>query len=323
MTNMQNTTPSEKLLQLFQAKEYKSVIIECEKLLKEESNIHYLNLVATSQRELGNLVKAEAAYIHALKLSPGDPNTLNNYAKLLIMQNQNDKAIFVYKSILASHPSNKLAQQNLDRLESLCMQEKEKKELLKKESQINRFDDPLNAAFNSDEVSLAHETKAKRLKLRKQKKAKQIPSLPEIDKNILADEYLQLARDAKNSGHNDLSLRFCTEASSFGGNLHSIYKQAAETYLSLKNYNQAHLCYLIARDYGELEPTDKVNLVSLAATLGDTQLMHLRNESLREILNAGSYLIEKSDAIMGNQKECHVAFQSKHGPLPNTSLSNK
>ena len=315
--------PSEKLLELFQAKEYKTVISECKKLLQEESNIHYLNLMATSYRELGNLVEAEATYIHALRLTPGDPNTLNNYAKLLIMQNQNNRAIFVYKSILANQPSNKLAQQNLERLESLCMHEKNKKELLKRQSQINRFDNPLNAAFNSEEIGLAHETKMERLKLRKQKKAKQIPSLPEIDRNILADEYLQLARDAKNSGNNDLSLRFCSEASSFGGNLYSIYKQAAETYLSLKNYNQAHLCYLIAQEYGELEPTDKVNLVSLAATLGDTQLMHLRNENLREILNDGSYLIEKSEAIMGNQKECHVAFQSMHGPLPNSSLNNK
>ena len=85
--------------------------------------------------------------------------------------------------------------------------------------------------------------------------------MPLIEEDILADEWLDAAKDALRSKHPDLALKFVSIAQN-NGNLSQTYGVAGDAYIELKQFKDAHLCYLIAIENGELESAQQLNLCS-------------------------------------------------------------
>ena len=132
---------------------------------------------------------------------------------------------------------------------------------------------PLQSAFNPSEIKASSDNLKKVKKIRLEKKLQQLPTLPLIEEDILADEWLDAAKDALRSKHPDLALKFCEYSAQNNGNLSQTYGVAGDAYIELKQFKDAHLCYLIAIENGELESAQQLNLLFLTAMIGDKKLL--------------------------------------------------
>ena len=72
---------------------------------------------------------------------------------------------------------------------------------------------------------------------------------------------------------------------------------------------------MIASEYKELDSSRSLNLISLAATIGDRKLLEKRAQSFEEGLEQTSGLFEQSQKMLSSlDKNAKVSFDPKKGP---------
>lgn len=294
------------------------VVIHLCKTLKDPTP-QLIEYQAIAECHQGNLEESKKLFLDAIQKDPKNNDLLYNYSEVL-------------SDLGEITACNKILDQILAR--DLCHQAaiSKKKHLSTKNKKINSADtskadtvnftldrsvDPLQAAFNSNEVDAAKENlKERERKIRKQK-LYQRPLFPEIDINLLNEERLLAAEDALRAGFPQLALKLSSEATAFCVNLNSIYSIAGDAYIALKQYNYAHLCYLIAAQYGELDLQRQINLLSLANTISDHQLLESRKENLIQKLGKTSLMHETIEKIVSQSKpNQNVIFDIENGPKP-------
>ena len=288
-----------KIQPIFKEKDYKSVIKEIDNFFQENKlQPDIINFKATALREIGNHEEAKRAYLEGLRLDPNNVHLLNNLSKLLILQKEYSSARQILERLLSKNPSDPIAKANLGEINRQNkISEDTKNELMLKTQRQKAFN-PLQSAFDSFEVSDNRKNQLERQKLKREKELKQSPILPDIDQEVLIEELCSAGREALRSGNPQVALQFSERAINIGSPKNAAYLLATDIYIELKQYNHAHLCLLIAAQFEELDASYQLNLMSLASTLGDHQLLSLRQKRLEELVKEGSELYEKSQKVV-------------------------
>ena len=288
-----------KIQPIFKEKDYKSVIKEIDNFFQENKlQPDIINFKATALREIGNHEEAKRAYAEGLRLDPNNTHILNNLSKLLILQEEYNSARKILKGLIRKNPNDPIAKANLDEIKRQeKLGENTNKELMRK-NQRRKALQPLQSAFDSFEVSDNRTNQLERLKLKRERELRQPPELPDLDQEVLIEELCSAGREALRSGNPKVALFLSQKALNIGSTKNLAYLLAADIYIELKQYNHAHLCLLIAAQFEELDASYQLNLMSLASTLGDHQLLSLRQKRLEELVKEGSELYEKSQKVV-------------------------
>ena len=308
---MDNSTKEllKKIQQIFKEKNYESVIKEINSFFQENDlQPDIINFKATALREIGNYEEAKRAYLEGLRLDPNNTHLLNNLAKLLIHQKQCDSARQILQNLIKRNPNDPIANANLDEIKR---QEKISDDIKKEFSLKNQRQkplQPLQSAFDSFEVSDNRKNQLERQKLKREKELRQPPTLPDLDQEVLIEELCSAGLEALRSGNPKVALQFSQRAINIGSQKSAAYLLASDIYIELKQYNHAHLCLLIAAQFEELEASYQLNLMSLASTLGDHQLLSLHQKRLEELVKDGSELYEKSQKVV-NQLDGNASVE--------------
>ena len=310
------THQKNELKQLLQQKKYHDLIAKCDLHIETTSPAEpllYL-LKGISLRELNLYNESQSIYLEGLKIFPGNIDLLNDLSRLLILKKDYAKAESILKKLVEENKDNHVAKQNLSSLRGMLNKEKEKENNKLKLHEVSRSLSPLRSAFNPSEVKESKENLKKVSQQRLEKKLNSLPALPAIDKEVLAEEWISAGRDALESSYPAFTLKCCSYAIANNGNTCQIYSLAADAYISIKQYMHAHLCYLIAAEHGELDGQQQMNLLSLAAMIGDNNILAHRKSKFEtrasEKFNSRKN-IEKF--IMSLGKESSTIFDPKQG----------
>lgn len=308
---MDNSTKEllKKIQQIFKEKNYESVIKEINSFFQENDlQPDIINFKATALREIGNYEEAKRAYLEGLRLDPKNTHLLNNLAKLLIHQKQCDSARQILQNLIKRNPNDPIANANLDEIKRQEKISDDIKKELSLKNQRQKPLQPLQSAFDSFEVSDNRKNQLERQKLKREKELRQPPTLPDLDQEVLIEELCSAGREALRSGNPKVALQFSQRAINIGSQKSAAYLLASDIYIELKQYNHAHLCLLIAAQFEELEASYQLNLMSLASTLGDHQLLSLHQKRLEELVKDGSELYEKSQKVV-NQLDGNASVE--------------
>ena len=308
---MDNSTKEllKKIQQIFKEKNYESVIKEINSFFQENDlQPDIINFKATALREIGNYEEAKRAYLEGLRLDPNNTHLLNNLAKLLIHQKQCDSARQILQNLIKRNPNDPIANANLDEIKRQEKISDDIKKELSLKNQRQKPLQPLQSAFDSFEVSDNRKNQLERQKLKREKELRQPPTLPDLDQEVLIEELCSAGREALRSGNPKVALQFSQRAINIGSQKSATYLLASDIYIELKQYNHAHLCLLIAAQFEELEASYQLNLMSLASTLGDHQLLSLHQKRLEELVKDGSELYEKSQKVV-NQLDGNASVE--------------
>ena len=232
---------------------------------------------------------------------------LNNLSKLLILQKEYSSARQILERLLSKNPSDLIAKANLGEIKDKKVSEDMKKELSLK-TQRQKALQPLQSAFDNFEVNDNRKNQLERQKLKREKELRQPPLLPDLDQEVLIEELCSAGREALRSGNPKEALQLSQRAINIGSPKNAAYLLASDIYIELKQYNHAHLCLLIAAQFEELDASYQLNLMSLASTLGDHQLLSLRQTRLEELVKEGSELYEKSQKVV-NQFDSNTSVE--------------
>ena len=273
---------SDSLRLLLKNKKYSHLIKQCDQYIKQLSSpdllVYLLKGVALRESKLYD--ESHKLYLQALKLFPNNDDLLNDLSRLLIIKKDYKTAEAILKKIVSKNTNNQAAKHNLESLKILLSKQNKQRFLEEKSYEASRSLSPLRSAFNPSEIKESKENLKKVAKAKLDKKLNSLPELPEIDKEILAEEWISAGRDALRNKYPELTLQFCSFAVRNNGNTTQIYSLAADAYISIKQYVHAHLCYLIASEHGELDSSQQLNLLSLAAMIGDNTILTSRNKKL-------------------------------------------
>ena len=308
---MDNSTKEllKKIQQIFKEKNYESVIKEINSFFQENDvQPDIINFKATALREIGNYEEAKRAYLEGLRLDPNNTHLLNNLAKLLIHQKQYESARQILQSLIKRNPNDPIANANLDEIKRQEKVSEDIKKELSLKNQRQKPLQPLQSAFDSFEVSDNRKNQLERQKLKREKELRQPPTLPDLDQEVLLEELCSAGREALRSGNPKVALQFSQRSINIGSQKSAAYLLASDIYIELKQYNHAHLCLLIAAQFEELEASYQLNLMSLASTLGDHQLLSLHQKRLEELVKDGSELYEKSQKVV-NQLDGNASVE--------------
>ena len=298
---MNNTTKDllKKIQPIFKEKNYKSVIEEIESFFQEnELQPDVINFKATALREIGKHDEAKRAYAEGLRLDPNNTHLLNNLAKLLILQKEHNSARQILEGLIKKDPNDQIAKANLEEIKRQEKLSEDMKKELSLKTQRQKALQPLQSAFDNFEVNDNRKNQLERQKLKREKELRQPPLLPDLDQEVLIEELCSAGREALRSGNPKVALQLSQRAINIGSPKNAAYLLASDIYIELKQYNHAHLCLLIAAQFEELDASYQLNLMSLASTLGDHQLLSLRQKRLEELVKEGSELYEKSQKVV-------------------------
>lgn len=321
-----NTKTLDELRAKLASKEYQSVLDICNELQKEDSNasVEFYLFKGIALRELKELQESYDIYKQGLKLFPENKHLLNDFAGLLILKKSYKEARSTLKKILNKNPTNATAIKNLEALDLFLMKNNKGETEKNNPEEKSRSLDPLESAFNPSEIKASSENLQKVKKLKLEKKLKQLPSFPIIDQEIIAEEFLMAARDSLRSKHPEIALKFCEYSVLNKGNIAQTYGIAGDAYIELKEYNNAHLCYLIASENGELESAQQLNLLSLTAVIGDKNLLEKRNSVFNDKLIEQPKLYKGAQKILTTIGDMStIKFHKQFGPINARDLEKK
>lgn len=325
MTNSNASSKSIELVQkLFANTQYKDVIKACKQhIASSPCDLNYYLLKASAERELGYLDDAHKTYIDGLREQPGQPTLLSDLAKLLIVEKKFEEAAKILKPLAEKYPDDESIQKNYKGVQILIKKRDAKIEHINRINKASRPFSPLKSAFCNSEVEESRKNLSERDKIKRKKKLKRAPSLPHLPADVLAEEWALAAEDALRAKHPDITLLFCSKIAEHNGDPSQIYNLAGDAYLQLKQFVYAHLCYLIASEYKQLDSSRSLNLISLAATIGDRNLLEKRARLFEKDLEQTSSLYEQSQKVLGSvNKNAKVFFDPQKGPLDKLN-SNK
>ncbi|MDB4682138.1 tetratricopeptide repeat protein [Synechococcus sp. AH-551-A10] len=312
--------------ELFERKQYQSAINYCDSILNLESEKQNVDIICIKANSLIGLKKYNAAkdlYIKGLSDRPGDIKIAVSLARLNCDLKEYAKAIDIFQALAEDHPDDASHIENLNRIKSALQTNELIAEKKKKNSDFSRLTKPLSAAFNVTEIDECNKNLKERERINLEKKLKNPPIPPLFDPDTLAEEWYLAGKDALRDGQYQVALLMCIKAAESQGNLNHIYVLAAEAYLSNKNFNAAHLCYLIASQHGELDASSLSNLVSLAITTGDKKLAEIRYSQLNETLPNDSPMKEQADKMMSKiNNNTSTYFHPQYGPVNKQNIKD-
>lgn len=310
MTFSTTTTAQQTLIRLLTNEQYDTAIQQCDAIDGLEKNPELLQFKAMAHCHKGELKTAKELFIKAINLKPKEPTLLYNYAEVLSDMGETQESISILSQILELNPNFEAAREKLDTYNNKPIEE-----TAATNRHLNRSLNPLLEAFSNDEVKKTLANQVERQKKSEQLKLKERPDLPPLDDSLLADELLLAAQDALRTKQAKLSLRLCSKAIRISSNTPEVYALAGDAYLSLSQYNFAHLCYLIASTSMELDLLRQINLVSLAQALGDTELFNKRHDALDNTLENQESIRKTLEKISSKRNEnCFVEFLPDKGP---------
>tara|TARA_B100000674_G_C37917368_1_gene951609 strand:- start:363 stop:1352 length:990 start_codon:yes stop_codon:yes gene_type:complete len=309
---------------LLKQKKYKELIDKCDSLTNKLSNpelLIYL-LKAIAYRETNSYEESHRVYLEGLKLFPNNEDLLNDLARLLILKKDYNKAGLILKKLISKNKNNQVAQQNLESLKRLLNQDQSKQKLIEKDHEVSRSLSPLKSAFNPSEVKASKENSKKVAQAKLEKKLNKVPTLPSLDKEVLAEEWISAGKDALRSRYPELTLKFCGFAIANNGSTCQTYSLAGDAYMSMKEFVFAHLCYLIAAEHGEIESSQQLNLLSLAAMIGDNNVLTARNNKFENKTGERLDTNKNVEKIMSSVNESSsIVFDAKKGLISENNLA--
>ena len=325
MNKEQTLTSQQKneLGQLFKQKKYNVLLAKCESYIKNvaptEPLIYLLKGIALRETKLYD--ESHKAYLEGIKVFPENIDLLNDLSHLLILKKDYKNAENILKKLIDKDENNQVAKKNLAALKSLIDKEKDYKDKKLQMHEASRSLSPLRSAFNPSEVKESRENLKKVKKIKLEKKLNKLPALPTIDKEVLAEEWISAGKDALGSKYPEFALKCCSFAIANNGNTCQIYGLAADTYISIKQYIHAHLCYLIAAEHGELDSQQEINLLSLAAMIGDNNILARRREKLETRISEKSNPRKTVEKIITSlPKDSSTIFDPKYGIISSKDL---
>lgn len=317
MTVHNSSTKSiEDIKLLFENAEYENVIKSCKKLINHSSrDFNQYLLKASAERKLGDLEEAHQTYIDGLREQPGHPLLLSELAKLYIIEERLEDALKILKPLADLYPNDESIKKNYKGVQALIKKRDTDIEHSNRITQASRPFSPLESAFSNSEIEESRKNLSEKEKFKRKKKLKRAPSLPHLQADVLAEEWALAAEDALRAKHPDITLLFCSKIAENDGDPSQVYNLAGDAYIQLKQFIYAHLCYMIASEYKELDSSRSLNLISLAATIGDRKLLEKRAQSFEEGLEQTSGLFEQSQKMLSSlDKNAKVSFDPKKGP---------
>jgi TolA-binding protein len=316
MENPKSSLP--KIINLYKEKKFKEVINICDQLVgdQEINDAKVLNIQACSLHRLGEHAKAEQIFLNALLQNPQDKHLLINLATLYIEESKISEAQTIYSALRHKYPEDQTIITEAKKVEYLYNQFNKEQTNKQGQSIAQKVSNPLLASFDTLEVDKSKANLEERRKIIQKKKLKKHPDFPPLDASLLAEEWAMAAEDAFNAGFPDFCLNLCGISAKYaGGGSEKLYTIAANAYLQLKQYNNAHLCLLIAHEFGDLDSAQQINLLSLACTLGDHNLLNSRLERCRDAFKLSTHLTEQMDQISKQISDGdELQFLSNAGP---------
>lgn len=313
-----NNTMIKELQEKLKSKDYNTVVKQCDALIGSSSThkVEYYLFKAYALRELKQTDESQQSYTEGLKIFPGDINLLNDFSKLLILKGKYDDARHLLQNILKKDPEDRGAANKLKELDTLIQKKSQEDSRQQLKHEVSPSLNPLESAFNPSEIQASSDNLKKIQKLKLEKKLKRLPNFPPIEDEILAEEWLIAAKDALQSKYPELALKFCEYSALNNGNLAQTYGIAGDAYIELRKFNTAHLCYLIASENGDLESTQQLNLLSLAAQIGHKQLLEKRYDRFNVRLLEHPNLHQIAQKLLSRIGDnSTIKFDLKHGPI--------
>ena len=226
-------------------------------------------------RRLGRLDDAEKIFRAALRIAPSNMFLRNNFANLLIDQQDFEEAESILVEILKENPNYADAQANLNRLGfqknmAASAPNHSPSAAPATTDADEHFIDPLIAAFSDEEVAMAGGVAAKR-EGKEISEGLQPSELPDRACDQELNETLSLARQTIDADPQQV-IRDCELLHNKLGIQAPIYEVAGEAYIRLKLFGDAENCLLIAHGLGSKEGAVQLNLANLAAMRGDQRL---------------------------------------------------
>ncbi|KZR73252.1 tetratricopeptide repeat protein [Prochlorococcus marinus] len=233
----------------------------------------YLSLFGATCRRLGKFLEAKQLLEKAIEIESNNPYYLNNYANLLIDLKEFSKANDILVSLLKSNPDYSDAQKNYKRLKSTTANDNSNINQVNPPSSEEEIkwppQDPLMLAFSEQEVHLNAES------FRVRSASGVINKIPPTDQAAYASDKLNCAVRANKEDNAEFALELISEASNILGCHSTIYTNAADSYVKLKQFIQAEVCYLHALALDGSSLPIYINLASIARMRGDIKLaMH-------------------------------------------------
>jgi len=311
------------LQQLYQEKQFEKILKLTDQLEIEMPVRNSVLLIrASALTETGNPEEARNIFMNILTQRPGDIDASIGLAQLYFKTQKFEKTRSILKSLLSENPENEKLKLFFTNVEKAIQEIKDKEIKSEKEEDKSRFLTTLEAAFKNSEVKERTKNLQERDKRKLDKELKNPPIPPRFEPEILAEEWYLVGRDAFRDGQNEVAFLMCIKAAENNGNLANIYSLAGDIYLSNKNHNAAHLCYLLASQHGELDSIALVNLISLAATTGDKVLAHKRFDELKQKIPEDSPLAEEAEKMTKRIDDAvSIFFHPQYGPINATNLS--
>ncbi len=259
---------------LFQLGRYPDCLLWCEGLAPSLSgDASFASMHGAVLRRLGRLNDAEAIFRAALKDTPDNAFLRNNFANLLIDQQDYEEAESILKDLLQKNPTYHDAQSNLNRLnfqKNLAASAPNDQKSATPTNADDRFIDPLIAAFSDEEVAQAGGITTKR-EGQSLRGGLNSSALPDRAHDQELHETLSLARQTIDVDPQKV-LHDCELMHNRLGAQPPIYEVAGEAYIRLQLFADAENCLLIAHGLGSLEGAVALNLANLAAMRGDQRL---------------------------------------------------
>ena len=273
------------------------------------NNSSFLSMYAAILRRSNLLLRAEEIFKRALSIDPESKEIENNYSNLLIDQGKYDEAIALLNQIVKKHPGYTDAKTNLFRAEAI-KQEKLENTLKVEETTDteNIFGDPLDQAFNADEVNRV---------------GGKIGSVTATVGEILSTdekkdieeaelEMLRLATDQIKDKQFFGALNILNKLRKQVGSYSAIYKAASDAYIGLERFRDAEINALTAYINEEKTIANFVNLASLAAMRKD-QLMAMKWINEAEKLDKNNEMVVQCKKLLfpnGESREEDKPFRT-------------
>ena len=326
MTNTKNFKEMiDHLQQLLQKGQFDKIIEETNHIdLNTPSKSSSLLIRATALTEKRRFSEAKNIYMNILNQYPGDQDASIGLAQIYFKRRDFDKTKKLLTTLLSESPENDRLKKFIDNVNKGMKDEIDRELKIEKESEKSRSLDPLQAAFNQSEIKESSKNLQERERRNLEKELKNPPIPPRFEPEILAEEWYLAGRDAFRDGQNEVAFLMCIKAAENKGNLTNIYTLAGDIYLSNKNHNAAHLCYLLAAQHGELDSTCMVNLITLSAITGDKDLALARYDELLEKIPEESPLAEEGRKMVQRiDDNISIFFHPQFGPINASSLKSQ
>lgn len=231
------------------------------------NSCQFHSLMGATCRRLGLVEQAKTHFKHGCQLEPDNFDIRNNYANLLVDEEEYAEAEALFKMVIENCPNHPDARSNLERLYLLRAAHQPKAEGGWEEV------DPLAAAFDQQYISSTLRTSAHHKDPSKEKAVIKEDLLPKASSQDMALDQMRIVPGLIGNGQFESALQLISSAhKSFKLISPEVYLNAADAMVRLNGFKQAEIFTLHAMIAGGKNFGAYSNLINFALMRGDCKL---------------------------------------------------